>query len=105
MPTTFAFARAARLANRTTRTTRFVSSSANPSKRNYNTSAILNNKDNAKFDGEVSKLYNNFFVNGEPVWHKTSALVQKIYSRAPPTSITDIASGPGEPACTLAKAS
>lgn len=69
--------------------------------RNYKTSAILNNKDGAQFGGEVSKLYNNFFVNGKEAWHLTSALVQKLNSGA--TTITDIASGPGEPACTIAQ--
>ena len=57
----------------------------------------------AQFGGEVSKLYNNFFINGEPAWLNTSQVVEKVSGNAPLRSILDLASGPGEPACTLAK--
>ena len=56
------------------------------------------------FEGDMARLYMNFFQQAGPVWQHTVSVVNDTYiSRPPVESILDIASGPGEPGISLAK--
>jgi len=54
------------------------------------------------FDGEAATLFQIFFHNGAPAWAETVSAVRRV--NASPSTIIDIASGPGEPACSLSEA-
>lgn len=60
------------------------------------------------FDGDMARLYMNFFNQAEPAWKLTEEIVRDAQStiegNKPLGKILDIASGPGEPSLTLAKA-
>mmetsp|Transcript_11450 Transcript_11450/g.14923 ORF Transcript_11450/g.14923 Transcript_11450/m.14923 type:complete len:284 (+) Transcript_11450:61-912(+) len=56
------------------------------------------------FDGPMAKRYLKFFVQAEPVWHHTVDVVKGVVPKVSSMSILDIASGPGEPGCSLAQA-
>lgn len=56
----------------------------------------------SQFDGEIAELYGTFFERGEPMWQHTVSVVRSLNDN--PGRILDLASGPGEPACSLAKA-
>ena len=59
------------------------------------------------FDGDMARLYLNFFNQAESAWNKTEEVVkdaQQLTGGKPINHIVDIASGPGEPALTLARA-
>jgi SAM-dependent methyltransferase len=58
------------------------------------------------FDGDMARLYMKFFNQAEPAWELTDEIVkdaQQLTGGTPFSSILDVASGPGEPAVTLAK--
>ena len=60
------------------------------------------------FDGDMARLYMNFFNQAEPAWVLTEEIVRDAQSIAggkqPLGKILDVASGPGEPSLTLARA-
>eukprot|EP01052_Picozoa_sp_SAG31_P048060 SAG31_NODE_9882_length_1216_cov_2.336616_3_plen_220_part_00 len=58
------------------------------------------------FGGDMARLYLNFFNEAGSAWEKTDAVVADALAASgsePPLRIIDVASGPGEPALTLAK--
>lgn len=58
------------------------------------------------FDGDMARLYLNFFNQAESAWNKTEEIVrhtQQLTGGGAINHILDIASGPGEPALTLAR--
>eukprot|EP00949_MAST-11_sp_MAST-11-sp1_P003474 g3474.t1 len=57
------------------------------------------------FDGDMARLYMNFFNQAEPAWQLTEEIVLHAQkeSEEPVKRILDVASGPGEPGLTLAK--
>ena len=58
------------------------------------------------FDGDMARLYLNFFDQAESAWDNTKDVVAdaiKSTGGGSPGTILDVASGPGEPALTLAK--
>ena len=57
------------------------------------------------FSGDMARLYLKFFNAAAPAWANTVNVTQHaLANRSSPKSILDIASGPGEPGCSLAKA-
>ena len=59
------------------------------------------------FDGDMARLYLNFFNQAESAWNLTEEIVAdtlQITGSGAPEKIVDVASGPGEPALTLARA-
>ena len=80
-------------------------------KRSNHNNNILTNSPSKRtmattFDGDMARLYLNFFNQAESAWNKTEEIVketQKLTGGEPIKHIVDIASGPGEPALTLAR--
>jgi SAM-dependent methyltransferase len=59
------------------------------------------------FDGDMARLYLTFFNQAESAWNKTEEIIKDALQTnggKPVKEILDIASGPGEPALTLARA-
>ena len=59
------------------------------------------------FDGDMARLYLNFFNQAESAWNMTEEIVKDSQENSggkPIKEILDVASGPGEPALTLARA-
>merc|ERR1712023_92609 len=59
------------------------------------------------FDGDMARLYLSFFNQAESAWNMTEEIVkdsQQATGGKPIEDILDVASGPGEPALTLARA-
>ena len=55
------------------------------------------------FDGDMARLYLNFFDQAESAWKLTEEIVLGATDGVTPKNIVDVASGPGEPGLTLAK--
>lgn len=58
------------------------------------------------FDGDMARLYLNFFDQAESAWKNTDEIIAETLAKEgqpAPEKILDVASGPGEPALTLAK--